>query len=94
MCVDEGVIVLVGEFLVGEVEAIVGLGEGTVLEEGLLAGLDAGLVVAHFEVAHGEIGVGLFVVGVVGLQVLGVELDGHGVVALLELLVAAVLEGS
>ena len=32
MSVHEGVIFLIGEFLVGEVEAIVGLGESGVLE--------------------------------------------------------------
>jgi hypothetical protein len=43
--------------------------------------------------AHGQISIGFFIIGVIGLHILGVELNGQGIVALLEFLVSLVFEG-
>lgn len=42
---------------------------------------------------HGQISIGFFIIGVIGLDILGVELNGQGIVALLEFLVSLVFEG-
>lgn len=91
--IDVDIVVTSSHLLVCVHFAVVGLGVGLVLLDGVVCGLDGLLVLFEFEVAEADVGVGhLFVGRGVLIDVEFVALEGVFVVACFEILVSSILQ--